>query len=279
MSLVEDIKRELSWKNVDFHNGYYRIWMSSPKDVQRLRQNSKTFWLDLGDKYVDLPMSIIIQNNRYTAQYYTFNGKPHRVDGPAQIISDGNTLIRRWYHHGEPFNQNGPTYEKAEGVKAEEIENGIVWMTMRKLVQLHETKNGPASFPRPRIVEFEQAGRCLSPLDDMIDCQDKPSFMADSFNVQWTIGDTDTQIIPKQVKGRGLVEKRNDKGKVTKRTMHSTIWSFYDQHTPLDLEMSMKIGNFIVSEISEGISFHGDFYINSAYEMTMADHYREEIIG
>lgn len=279
MSLVEDIKREISWDKVDFFNGYYRVWLNDPREISKLRQNSNTFWLDLGPNYVDMPISIIIQNERYLAQYYTFNGKPHRPDGPAQIITNGHTMIRKWYRNGSLFNPNGPTYEKAVNISTEELENGIHCMTMDSLIQTHHTAKGPGLYPRPNRAEFTKVMRIFDSLDHMVDCQGRASFMADTFTVNWTYTDTDAVIIPRSVNGRGLVENRNVNGKVTKRKMHSTVWAFNDGNIPLDVTIAMKIGTYIVSDLAEGISFNSDFYISPAYEIAMSDYYKEDIIG
>ena len=46
------------------------------------------------------------------SQYWYFNGKRHREDGPALIESGG---AQYWYHHGKRHREDGPALIESDG--------------------------------------------------------------------------------------------------------------------------------------------------------------------
>ena len=54
--------------------------------------------------------------------WYNTNGRPHRLDGPAEEYANGN---KAWYVDGEPHRIDGPAFEWSDGHKEWWVEGGL----------------------------------------------------------------------------------------------------------------------------------------------------------
>ncbi len=197
--VVNALKTATGWQRISYVDGSYVIGFKhmDMQTIKGLDQGQGCFKLNF-TAFENLPLSFHItsskqQGNVSTYQYWTVNGRMHRIDGKPSYISfdeKNDRIIRRWHWNGLLHRVNGPAKEMIKGFRITDDIDGYDGYLKEdwNLMTLEWWKEGfQCKFPDPQEATIETGWRFRNKKTKKIESPraDLSAWGADLVTMRW----------------------------------------------------------------------------------------------
>lgn len=287
--IVDELKIATGWQRISYVSDAYVIGfnLTDMQTIKGLIQGQDCFSLNFS-AFDNLPLSFYVtaRDNHglmSTYQYWTVNGRMHRIDDRPSYVSydeSKNRIIRRWHWNGLLHRVNGPAKEMIKGFRVTDNLDGYAGYSKEdwELMALEWWKEGfQCKFPNPQEATVETGWRLRNKKTKKIDSprDDLSSWGADLVNIRWDAPHKDVvqdMFIPTTLEMDDLIEWYKD-GVLKDRTCSRADFQWTRNGRAMTDSFTKFNEAIKVSIISELGLWQGPFYPTSEVEFLLLAEY------